>query len=302
MKSSKNLPSILLLIVIFLLLPSYKEYEISAKSEPAKMLIRCDDIGMCHSVNVAMEELIEAGFPFSASVMFVCPWYQEAIEILREHPEISVGVHLTLNSEWKNYRWGPVLGKEAVPSLVDSVGYFFPSSDAFFNNDPEVDEVEKELRAQLERAVKSGLRIDYLDTHMSTISETREYQDIVVKLAEEYKLGISGAFRENYNNKIYSVPVETKIDTLIHYIEKIEPENLNLFVFHIGKDNPEMRALEDMNPSGLENMSKHRDAELNALKSKKFIDTIKENGIELITYRVVIERVGLENMEASKID
>ena len=268
----------------------------------AELLIRCDDIGMCHSVNMAAKQVLETSLPISASVMFVCPWYQEARDILKNYPNVSIGVHLTLNAEWKNYRWGPIIGAAGAPTLVDSCGYFFPSRKLFFANNPKIDEVEKELRAQLERALKSGLRIDYLDTHMSTISETPEYRDIVVKLAEEYKLGISGAFGENYNNRIYSAPLQTKIDTLIHYINKIEPKNLNLFVFHIGKDNPEMSALEDMNPYGLENMSKHRNAELNALKSKKLVDTIKENGIELVTYRDVIEKVGLENMKTSKID
>lgn len=282
MKLIKNSTLIFLFLVIFSLLLFHQECEQNPRSELADLLIRCDDIGMCHSVNVAMEELIETGLKFSASVMFVCPWHQEAVEILKEHPEISVGVHLTLNSEWKNYRWGPVLGKEAVPSLVDSVGYFFPSSNSFFSNNPEIEEVEKGLRAQLERAVKSGLRIDYLDTHMSTISEAPEYQDIVVKLAEEYKLGISGAFGENYNNKIYSAPLGTKTDTLIYYTSKIEPKTLNLFVFHIGKENPEMSALEDMNPSGLKNMSKHRNAELNALKLKKFVDMIKKVELNLL--------------------
>src|SRR2546426_150128 len=69
--------------------------------------------------------------PLSASVMFACPWYQEAVDILRRNPQTSVGVHLTLNSEWKGYRWGPVLGKGAVPTLVDSVGYFHSSTAAF---------------------------------------------------------------------------------------------------------------------------------------------------------------------------
>ncbi len=78
----------------------------------------------------------------STSVMFACPWYQEAVEILREHPEVGVGIHLTLNAEWKNYRWGPVLGKKAVPSLVDSAGYFYPSRTRLFANNPKTKEID----------------------------------------------------------------------------------------------------------------------------------------------------------------
>jgi hypothetical protein len=86
---------------------------------PTYLVIRTDDAGMSHSVNMAIERLINSGLPVSVSVMFPTPWYQETVEMLKRHPEVSVGIHLTLNSEWKNYRWGPVLGRTAVPSLVD---------------------------------------------------------------------------------------------------------------------------------------------------------------------------------------
>ena len=112
---------------------------------------------MSHSVNMALERLIETGMPVSVSVMFPTPWYQETVEMLKRHPGVAVGIHLTLNSEWKNYRWGPVLGRTAVPTLVDADGYFFPSSEALYNNHPDLKQVENELRAQIDRAKKSGL-------------------------------------------------------------------------------------------------------------------------------------------------
>src|ERR1700748_587687 len=93
---------------------------VSAQTKLPKLLIRLDDIGMNHSVNMALQKMCETGMPISASVQFACPWYQEAVEILKKNPQVTVGVHLTLTSEWKNYRWGPVLGATAVPSLVDT--------------------------------------------------------------------------------------------------------------------------------------------------------------------------------------
>src|SRR5256885_1480347 len=101
----------------------------TAAAGPATLIIRTDDIGMSHSVDMAMQQLLATGLPVSVTVMFACPWYQEAVEMLRAHPNVSVGVHLVLNSEWKNYRWGPVTGREAVPTLVDSNGYFFSRSE-----------------------------------------------------------------------------------------------------------------------------------------------------------------------------
>jgi len=99
-----------------------------ATPSAVSLIIRTDDIGMSHSVNMAMQKLVSTGMPVSVSVLFVCPWYQEAVEILKQHPNVSVGIHLALNSEWKNYRWGPVTGSTAVPSLVDENGFFFPSN------------------------------------------------------------------------------------------------------------------------------------------------------------------------------
>ncbi|BDQ03662.1 MAG: hypothetical protein KatS3mg036_0363 [Ignavibacterium sp.] len=138
------------------------------KQEEKILLIRCDDIGMSHSVNLAAKELIDARLKFSTSVMVPCAWFDEAVSILKEAKNVSIGVHLTLNSEWKNYRWGPVAGVSRVPSLVDSLGYFFPSRAKFFENNPSVEEVEIELRAQIEKALKAGLNISYLDYHMGT--------------------------------------------------------------------------------------------------------------------------------------
>ena len=100
------------------------------------ILLRLDDIGMCHSVNVAAKKVLETGIPVSMSVMVPCPWFTEAAEMLKQYKNVSVGIHLTLNSEWKQYRWGPVSGVNAVPSLVDSLGHFFPSRGALFGNNP----------------------------------------------------------------------------------------------------------------------------------------------------------------------
>src|SRR5712671_6736717 len=151
-----------------------------------ELLVRIDDIGMNHSVNLALAQLAETRMPLSASVMFACPWYQEAVEILHQNPQITVGVHLVLNSEWKYYRWGPVLGKDGVPSLVDSAGYFLPSTDEFLAHRYDLGEVERELDAQMQRAVRSGLKISYVDPHMGTAVATPQLLAIVERLAEKY--------------------------------------------------------------------------------------------------------------------
>jgi predicted glycoside hydrolase/deacetylase ChbG (UPF0249 family) len=262
------------------------------------LLIRCDDIGMSHAVNMAVKELIESGLIFSVSVMFPCAWYQEAVDILKAHPEISVGIHLTLNAEWKNYRWGPVSGKDKVPSLVDEHGFFFPSRAAFFANNPKLTEVEIELRAQIERALKSGLKISYLDYHMGTAVDKPELRKIVENLANEFGFGISRYFGEAEVKNMYSDPISTKKDSLLARIKIIPEEKFNLLVCHIGKDNEELQAMIDMNSFGLSEMSKHRESELNALKTVMKENYFQLNNFKLINYNDLIKEIGLDKMKS----
>jgi predicted glycoside hydrolase/deacetylase ChbG (UPF0249 family) len=259
------------------------------------LLIRCDDLGMNHSVNMAIKSVMESGITMSTSVMFACPWYQEAVEILKEHPEVGVGIHLTLNSEWKYYRWGPVLGKEAVPSLVDSVGYFFPSRGKLFTNNPKQDEIEKELRAQIERAINSEIRIDYLDYHMGAAVETPELRKLVESLAKEYGLGMSGYFNEQYSSITYDTPLGTKTDSLLTHLRNLKP-GINMQVLHLGLGTPEMQGLKDMNSFGLKNMSRHRQEELNSIIDPRVLDILKEENVIPISYKELIDKIGLSNM------
>lgn len=269
-----------------------------SKEETKTLLIRCDDLGMSHAVNMAFKELMESGLKFSASVLFACNWYQEAVEILKQHPEIPVGVHLDLNAEWKNYRWGPVAGRDKVSSLVDNNGYFFESQEKLFAHNPELKEVEIELKAQIDRAVNSGIKISYLDYHMGTAIAKPEYRSIVEKLAKEYGLGLSGYFGERDIESMYSIDVEKKKDFFFDLCKNLKPGQINFIICHIGKDQPELQAMEDMNAFGLNGMSRHRDAELNALLSANKDNLFEKNGIKLINYSDLINQVGLDKMKA----
>ncbi len=289
MKYKNNIFAIIFLVIL----------TISLTAQPVDdqiyYLVRCDDMGMCHALNMAIKEVIDSGLPFSTSVMFACPWYQEAVDILKEHPEVGVGIHLTLNAEWKNYRWGPVLGKEAVPSLVDSNGYFFPSRSKLFANNPKQKEIERELRAQIERAMSSGVQIDYLDYHMGAAVQTKELRALVESLAEEYGLGMSGYFSEEYSNITYHPELGSKLDSLLMHINELQP-GINMQVVHVGLDVPEMQALKDMNEFGLPEMSRHRQEELQSIISPEVRKLLKKKGVKLITYKDLIKMVGLENM------
>jgi hypothetical protein len=266
-----------------------------ADEPPRQLVVRCDDVGMCHSVNLAVCRLLETGVPFSSSVMFACPWYLEAVAILAQHPEVSVGVHLTLNSEWEHYKWGPVLGRSRLPSLVDANGYLLPSGEAFAARAPDLREVEAELRAQIERALASGLHIDYLDAHMQTAYSTPELRALVEKLAHDYGLGISTYFGE-HSATLWDVAPESKLATLLRFIRESGP-GLTLLVAHLGVDNEEMTGLVDTNyPQDPFRVGRHRQAELDALTSPAFRAAVAAARFEFLTYRQVIDRKGLKAM------
>ena len=264
--------------------------------DPVSLIIRTDDVGMSHSVNMALQRLIDTGLPLSVSVMFACPWYQEAVQILKEHPQVTVGIHLTLNSEWKNYRWGAVSGREAVPTLVDADGYFFPSSEALYRNHPDLREIEKELRAQIDRAIHSGLKIDYVDYHMGTAIRYPEFRELTERLAREYALGMMGYFGETIDNPQYWASPERKADSLVVMIDRLRP-GVNVVVTHVGIDGPELGALEDMNTDHpLSEMSKNRQGELDALTSTRFTGALKARNVVLMTFRELVAREGLKAM------
>ena len=260
------------------------------------LAIRTDDVGMSHAVNMAVAELVATGMPFSASVMVACPWYLEALEILRDQPQVSVGIHLSLNSEWEHYKWGPVSGASAVPTLVDGNGHFFASEAEFAAAGPNLDEVEMELVAQIERALRTGVQIDYLDYHMLTAVSTPELSAIVEELARRYGLGLSRYFGER-SASLWDVEPEAKLTTLLRTLEQARPDRANLLVLHLGLENPELAALVDLNNAADPyRVAQHRSAELKAVASPAFRRAVGMHGISLVTYRDIIAEQGLDAM------
>lgn len=260
-----------------------------AAPEPARVLLRIDDIGMNHAVNSALRQLAATGMRLSASVMFNCPWQQEAVAILREHPQIAVGVHLTLNSEWRHYRWGPVLGRNAVPSLVAPDGYFHPSTRAFLVSAYDLAEVERELEAQILLALGTGLPIAFLDFHMRTAVATPALEAITVRLAAKYHLRRSMRMGEAYKT-MYDVAADRKkADFLDHLREHLDPGRVNLVIHHVAVATPEMRALVDLNnpdqySEAEPTVALHRKAELDLLLSTEFQLLLREGKIRLVNY------------------
>jgi len=273
---------------------------LAQRADAPEVLFRLDDIGMNHSVNLALEQVAKTGMPFSATVLFACPWYQEAVEILKKNPQIAVGVHLALNSEWRDYRWGPVLGMGGVPSLVDSVGYFLPSTRAFLASKYDLREVERELSAQVERAMRSGLKISFVDAHMGMAWATPQLREVTERVAKKYGLGISTYFGESYFT-LWGEPVAAKKSALLEHLAKAPRDTVNLIEVHVAERTPEMEAIFDMNASAQNapdaGVVAHRNAELHTMLSPELAELVRSGKIRLVTYQQLVSRPGLAGMK-----
>ncbi|MCU1454072.1 MAG: hypothetical protein JWN46_2218 [Acidimicrobiales bacterium] len=147
------------------------------------LIINCDDLGLSHAANSGVYEGLRSGLATSASLMVPCPWAREAASRYRGE---DVGVHLTLNSEHERYRWGPITH---APSLLDGDGGF-PRTVSDLWDHADLDEVRREVRAQVERAILWGFDVSHLDSHMGGLQLRPEFFDVYLDLSLEFRLPI----------------------------------------------------------------------------------------------------------------
>ena len=168
--------------------PTFAE-RLGWKAADVVVILHVDDVGMSHASNLGATEAVTNGVATSWAVMMPCPWVSEIAVYLKAHPDVDSGLHLTLNSEWAPYRWGPVAGKSQVPGLTDPEGCLWRSSAATaLKGTP--DEVEREIRAQIDRAETLGLPITHIDSHMGTLFARRDFFERYAKVGIEKKVPI----------------------------------------------------------------------------------------------------------------
>ena len=156
----------------------------------AKVLIlHIDDVGMSWDSNQGTIRAMEEGVANSLSIMMPCPWVPGYVRYMKDHPDVDAGLHLTLTSEWKDYRWPPLSGRPAVPGLVDSEGAMWRSVELVVKN-ASPDEVEKEIREQLKRARDMGFEPTHLDSHMGTLFATPAFLERYIRVGIENKIPV----------------------------------------------------------------------------------------------------------------
>ena len=152
------------------------------------VILHVDDAGMSYDSDQGAIKALEGGVATSTSVMMPCPWVPHIAAYLKDHPQTDAGLHLTLTSEWDNYRWGPLVGQPAAPGLVDPQGYLWPTVEDVLNH-ATVEEFEKEIRAQIDKAQAVGITPTHLDSHMGTCFY-EPFIEAYVKVGIEKKIPI----------------------------------------------------------------------------------------------------------------
>lgn len=155
------------------------------------LILNADDFGMCHANNGAILQSLLDGVVTSTTLMTPCPWAPQAIQMLRDHPDIPFGVHLTLVTDFHIYRWGPVASKSAVPTLVDEAGYLFQNdAQKIMLAQARIEEVEIEFRAQIDTVLAAGLRPTHLDWHCLADGGRPDIFQLTFRLAREHGLAV----------------------------------------------------------------------------------------------------------------
>lgn len=205
----------LLPLIVFLWITELRAQETYAEKlgfpRGARVLImHVDDVGMSWDSNKGAIEAIENGVATSLSVMMSTPWVPGFVHYLKEHPDIDAGLHLTLTSEWTDYRWSPLSGKPATPGLVDQEGAFWKSVAQVVEH-ASADEVEKEIRAQLDRARTMGFEPTHMDSHMGTLFASPEFIEryIMVGISEKIPVMFPGGHNSLIFRQVGSTPEQS---------------------------------------------------------------------------------------------
>lgn len=252
-----------------------------------RLIVRGDDMGSLHAANEACLLCYRQGIMRSVEVMVPAPWYAEAVRMLKDNPGLDVGVHLTLTSEWEGCKWGPLT---RAPSLCDHYGHFlpmtsqrpdFPPGTGFLQSAYRLEEVEQELRAQIEIALQDISNVTHLSSHMGTPVANEELREVTLRLSQQYGLPMEyeGLQFAGHLGGVNTDP-QQKEQLLLQIIDQLTPGDW-LIVDHPGLDTPEMQALWHI---GYEQVAQERAGVTYAFTSPRVAQRIRERGIQLASY------------------
>ncbi|MDV3307840.1 MAG: polysaccharide deacetylase family protein [Cyclobacteriaceae bacterium] len=275
------------LLALFLL-ASTTIFSQAQPSDAPRLIVRGDDMGYSHSGNEALIRCSREGIQTSIEVIVPSPWFPEAVRFLEENPDIDVGIHLSLTSEWDNVKWRPVSWS---PSLTDEDGYLYPfiwpnknyPGRALLDNDWKLEDIEREFRAQIELAMRKIPRITHVSGHMGCTNVNEEVRALVKRLTKEYNIDVdlaaAGVKGITYDGP--RITSQEKKESFMKMLRKLERGNTYLFVDHPGLDNEELRAISHI---GYENVAADRQGVTDVWTDPEVKALIKQLGIQLVSY------------------
>jgi chitin disaccharide deacetylase len=303
MRESWSRPGLVLAAVVFAAgaraadVPSPSVAERLGHPANARLLVlHADDLGMSHSVNRATFEALEKGWVTSASILVPCPWFPEVAAFARTHSQADLGIHLALNSEWTTLRWGPISPSDQVPSLLDDDGFLRLDTPQVVERAKSA-EVERELRAQVERARAAGVRLTHLDSHMGALFGSEAFLNVYRRVGAEYGLPV---LLERSGERAAAFPEATKeslVDRVLGigpgvpaagwraaYEKMLEPLPLGVYelIVHLAYDDDEMRGATADHPDW---GAAWRQQDLDLVKSPEFRSFLDKQGFVRVGWR-----------------
>jgi hypothetical protein len=260
------------------------------------LVIHADDLGMARSVNRATIEALAKGWITSASILVPCPWFPEAARWARAHPDADLGIHLALNSEWTGFRWGPLSGAGAVPSLVDADGYL-PLVETTVAQQAKAAEVERELRAQIDRAKAAGVRLSHLDSHMGALFGSPALFDVYRRLGADYGLPLLMERRAATGSFVTGGQDLALVDQVVGIVPGVSPAGwreayekllaplppgVYELIVHLAYDDEEMKGATWDHPDW---GSAWRQSDFDLVRSPEFRDFLRAQGFVLVSWR-----------------
>ena len=261
------------------------------------VILHADDLGFAHSADAASFDALDKGAVSSASIMIPTPWVTEVAAYARTHPNADLGLHLTLTSEWETYRWGSTAPASEVPSLLDPDGTL-PNEESIVAKRAKPAEVERELRAQIDRAIALGIKPTHLDSHMGSLFTTPVLFATLIKVAHDYHLPFLALRTNPFGGPppplaANDVPLDAIIiagpevprdkwkEFYLNAIANLKP-GITEIIVHLGHDDAELQAVTvNHEPYG----SAWRQRDYDVVNSPEFKKALKDNNVTLIPWR-----------------
>ena len=262
------------------------------------LIIHADDLAVAHSVDAASFDSLNRGAVTSASIMVPCPWLTEVADYAKSHPDADLGLHPTLTSEWKTYRWGSVAPNDKVASLLDPAGTFWFTSDQVAAKS-KPDEAEREIRAQVERALAVGIHPTHLDSHMGSLFTTPALFTAYVKVPHEYHLPFLVLNVNDERSPLLKLlsPNDVIVDAIVIAGENVRSDQTKAFyldaiknlkpgitemIVHLGHDDAELQAvMVDHEAYG----AAWRQRDFDVVNSPEFKQALHDNHIVLVKWK-----------------